>query len=104
MLMKKNGETRESIAPKLHTTERSLHDWLYDPEHKITLDFVVGVSLMWELPDWISKLLLDRAMIHVSEFDRRHQAMEYIRTVLWDKGIEEANKYLEEKGLSPLAI
>ena len=27
-----------------------------------------------------------------------------IRTVLWDKGIEEANKYLEEKGLSPLAI
>ncbi len=104
MLMKKNGETRESIAPKLHTTERSLHDWLYDPEHKITLDFVVGVSLMWELPDWISKLLLDRAMIRVSEYDRRHQAMEYIRTVLWDKGIEEANKYLEEKGLSPLAI
>ena len=59
---------------------------------------------MWEIPDWISKMLLDRAMIHVSEFDRRHQALEYIRTVLWDQGIEAANKYLEGKGLSPLAI
>ena len=49
-------------------------------------------------------MLLDRAMIHVSEFDRRHQALEYIRTVLWDQGIEAANKYLEGKGLSPLAI
>lgn len=32
MLMKKNGQTRESVAPLLHTTERSLHDWLYNPD------------------------------------------------------------------------
>ena len=104
MLMKKNGESRESIAPKLHTTERSLHDWLYDPERRITLDFVVGISVMWELPDWISTMLIDRAMIRVGEYDRRHQALEYIRTVLWDQGIDGANQYLASKGLEPLAI
>lgn len=104
MLMKKNGETRETIAPKLHTTDRSLHEWLYDPERKITADFVVGISLMWQVPDWISQMLLDRAGIHMCEFNRRHQALEYIRTVLWDKGVEEANAYLKSKGLAPLAI
>lgn len=104
MLMKKNGETRETIAPKLHTTDRSLHEWLYDPERKITADFVVGISLVWQVPDWISQMLLDRAGIHMSEFNCRHQALEYIRTVLWDKGVEEANAYLKSKGLVPLAI
>ena len=104
MLMRQNGDTRETIAPKLHTTERSLHDWLYDPERKITLDFVVGVALMWELPDWISTILVKRAMILVSEYDRRQMALEHIRTVLWDRGIDEANKYLTSRGLKPLAI
>lgn len=104
MLMKQNGETRESIAPQLHTTERSLREWLNEPERKISADFVVGISLMWQVPDWISKMLLDRACIRLSEFDRRHQALEYIRTVLWDRGIEEANEYLASKGLDPLEI
>lgn len=104
MLMRQNGETRETIAPKLHTTERSLHDWLYDPEQKITFDFVVGITLLWEIPDWISKILVKRAMINVSEYDRRHMALEHIRTVLWDRGIDEANKYLASRGLKPLAI
>ena len=104
LLMKKNGQSRESIAFELHTTERTLRNWLYDPEHKINLDFVIAVSLMWQLPDWISRLLLDRAMIRVSEYDRRHQAMEHIRTVLWDQGIEKANQYLSSKGLESLAF
>ena len=38
------------------------------------------------------------------EHDRRHQALEHIRTVLWDQGIDEANKYLTSKGLEPLAV
>ena len=104
MLMKKNGETRESLAPKLHTTDRTLHDWLYDPVRRITPDFIIGVSLMWQLPDWISKMLMERACICLNEYDRRQRALEYIRTALWDKGIEEANKFLKEKGLAPLEI
>ena len=59
---------------------------------------------MWKVPDWISSLLLKTAGLNMSEYDRRHQALEYIRTVLWDQGIDSANKYLASKGLEPLAI
>ena len=104
MLMRKNGETRESIAPKLYIAERTLFNWVKTPDRKITPDFVIYTSLMWQIPDWISKMLLDRAMIRLSEFDRRHQALEYIRTVLWDQRVEEANKYLIGKGLEPLKL
>ena len=72
------------------------------PEGKITMDFIVRVTLMWQIPTWISKLLLDRAFIHVGEYDRRHQALEYIRTILWDQGIEAANRYLARRGLALL--
>ena len=65
---------------------------------------MVGITLLWEIPDWISKILVKRAMINVSEYDRRHMALEHIRTVLWDRGIDEANKYLASRGLKPLAI
>ena len=104
MLMKKNGETRESVAPLLHTTERSLHDWLYNPERKISRDFIVYISLMWKVPDWISSLLLKTVGLNMLEHDRRHQALEHILTVLWDQGIDEANKYLTSNGLEPLAV
>ena len=104
MLMKKSGETRETMAAKLHITEKTLREWLSDPDKKISRDFVVTISLMWKLPDWISNLMIDRGMVYIRENDRRHQALEYIRTVLWDRGIEEANKYLTSKGLSPLSI
>ena len=102
--MKKNGQTRESVAPLLHTTERSLHDWLYNPERKISRDFIVYISLMWKVPDWISSLLLKTVGLNMLEHDRRHQALEHIRTVLWDQGIDEANKYLTSIGLEPLAV
>ena len=95
---------RKSVATKLLTTERTLHDRPYNPERKITADFVVGVTLLREIPDRISRMLPGRAMIHLSEYDRRHQALKYIRTVLWDRGIDEANKYLVSKGLEPPAI
>lgn len=101
-LMEKNDETRESAAARLHISTDTLHAWLYDAEHKITLDFIVRITLMWQIPDWVSKLLLDRAMIHVSEYDRRHQALEDVRTIYWDQGIEEANKYLAGKNVALL--
>lgn len=104
MLLRKNSETVETIAPKLYIAERTLYYWMKTPDRKITPDFVIYISLMWQIPDWISKMLLDRAMIRLSEFDRRHQALEYIRTVLWDQGVDEANKYLIRKGLEPLKL
>ena len=104
MLMEKNGDTQESLAADLNITSRTLRDWLKDPEHKITTDFVIMNSLRWKLPYWISKMLLDRAMIRLNEFDRRHRALDYIRTNLWDQGIETANQFLVGRGLEPLHI
>ena len=102
MIMEKNDETRESAAYRLHISTDTLDRWLKDPRKYISDDFVIRISQMWQIPDWISYLLLDRASVHLSEYDRRQRALEHIRTVLWDGGIEEANKYLAGRGLELL--
>ena len=104
MLMKRNGDTRETMAEKLNTTSRTLYEWLKDPDRRINADFVVTIALLWKLPDWISALLLDRAYIHFSETNRRHLALQYILKVLWSEGVENANKYLTTKKMDALSI
>lgn len=104
LVMTQSGDTQESMAEKLDTSERTLRRWLDDPEEKLTADFVIKASLIWELPSWISEMLLEREGKTLSERNRRHQALEYIRTVLWDQGIEEANKFLKSNGMEPLNI
>lgn len=104
MLMKRNGDTRETMAEKLNTTSRTLYEWLKDPDRKINADFVVTVALIWRLPDWISALLLDRAYIHFSETNRRHLALQYILKVLWSEGVEKANEFLAARKLDCLGI
>ena len=104
MLMKRNGDTRETMAEKLNTTSRSLYEWLKDPERRINVDFVVTVALLWRLPDWISALLLDRAYIHFSETNRRHLALQYILKVLWSEGVNKANEFLKERKLERLTV
>ena len=104
MLMKKNGDTRETIAEKLNVNCKSLQRWLKEPDRKITADFIVLLALTWRLPDWISTLLLDRAYIRLSESNRRHLALQYILKVLWSEGVEKANAYLTARKLDCLSI
>lgn len=104
MLMRRNGDTRETMAEKLNTTSRSLYEWLKDPERRINVDFVVTVALLWRLPDWICALLLDRAYIHFSETNRRHLALQYILKVLWSEGVNKANEFLKERKLERLTV
>ena len=104
MLRKKNGDTRESIAEKMHINVKSLQRWLKEPERKISADFVVTVALIWRLPDWVSALLLDRAGIQIGENDRRQLALQYILKVLWSEGIEKANEFLTARKLECLNI
>ena len=104
LLMKKNGDTRETMAEKLNTTPRTLYEWLKDPARRITPDFIVTVALLWRLPDWISRMLLSRAGCCLSEYDRRAQALEEILHTWWDRGPEEANAYLAAHGLDPLRL
>ena len=63
VIMKQNGETREGVAFRLHMSDNTLREWLNNPEGKIKLDFIITITLMWKIPEWISKLLIDRAMI-----------------------------------------
>ena len=104
MLMRRNGDTRETIAEKLNVNSKLLQRWLKEPERKINADFVVMLALSWRLPDWISALLLDRAYIHLSESNRRHLALQYILKVLWSEGIDKANAYLTARKLDCLNI
>ena len=104
MLMRRNGDSRESIAEKLNVNSKLLQRWLKEPERKINADFVVVLALIWRLPDWISTLLLDRAYIHLSESNRRHLALQYILKVLWSEGIDKANAYLTARKLDCLNI
>lgn len=103
-LMRQSGEKQESMADMLGTTSKSLRDWLNDPAHKITPDFVIIVSLIWKLPGWISNLLMENAGLHLNERDRRHRALQYIQDVMWDKGVQEANLYLNGQGLETLRV
>ena len=89
------------MADELGLTRRSLREWLRDPERKITADFVVLISQMWKLPYFISGLLLESAGISLNRKNARNRALEYIRTVMWDQGIEKANCYLKENNMEP---
>lgn len=103
-LMHKNHETQETMADKLGTTRRSLREWLKDPERKISADFIITVSQMWKVPAFISSLLFESAGIRLNRKDPRHRALEHIRTVMWDQGIDEANRFLRENNMEPLRI
>lgn len=104
MLMRKNGDTRETISEKLNVNSKLLQRWLKEADRKVNADFVVMLALIWRLPDWISTLLLDRAYVHLSESNRRHLALQYILKVLWSEGVEKANAYLAARKLDCLNI
>ena len=102
-LMHKNGETQETLAPKLGTTDRTLRNWLEDPKRFFTVDRMVKLSLIWKLPDFISRLFLESNGIILVRRDKRDRALMYILDVLWDQGVDTANKFLVENDFSPLS-
>ena len=103
-LMHKNHETQETMADQLGTTRRSLREWLKDPERKVSADFVVYISQMWKLPDFISSMLLESAGIFLNRRDPRNRALEFIRTTMWDQGIDAANNFLKSNHMETLRI
>lgn len=101
---KQNGMSIEKMSEELNMSWRTLLRWLDDPEGKVTADFVIMVTLILKLPDWLSDLLFDRAYLKLSKSNKRHLALRHIQRVLWMDGIEKANEYLKEKNLDPLAV
>lgn len=102
-LMKKNNETQETLAPKLGTTDRTLREWINDPAKYFTTDMIIKLCLMWKLPCFISTLFLETRNITLNRKDLRSRALLYILNVMWDQGVDAANKYLKECGMETLA-
>nr|MCR5403330.1 hypothetical protein [Butyrivibrio sp.] len=100
----KNKIDKNDMVDMLHTSLSSLKRWLLSPDENISIDFVVAVSLMLQLPDWISDLLFDRAGKQLSDKIPRHRALKYILRVMWMDGIDKANEFLEKKGFKRLNI
>ena len=103
-LCRRNGMTQDDVADALHISLTSMKDWIKDPENRISADFVMQLMLLWQLPDWLTRLLLDRAYVHLSESNPRHLALLYIMRVMWMDGIVKANEYLSSMGLRPLSL
>ena len=103
-LRKKKGITMEKLAEIMDTSVVTLSRWLADPDKYATLDFVVILCLILQLPDWISMILLKRAHIWLDEDNRRHQAIQHILRVQSNDGLEAANRFLTEKNLEPLTL
>ena len=103
-LLELNNETQESLANSLGTTSRTLRRWLKDPEECINEDFIVLISQKWQLPDFITEALLECLAMSLNKKNPRHRALLYIRSVLWDQGVEAANEYLKQCDYAPLAI
>ena len=104
-LMRKNGETRESMADKLRVGVRSLDRWLARPSRFINYDFIILLMLHWKLPDFIFDFLLDTAEVYRNKKNPRHRAFERIRRVNWNDGcVDKANEYLIECRLPMLSV
>lgn len=102
-LKRKNGDTQETMAEKLQTSDRRLREWLRDPARFFTVDSVIKICLMWKLPDFISTLLLESLDFRLNRRDPRNRALIYILEVMWDRGVDEANAYLKENHFDTLA-
>ena len=103
-LLEVNNETRESLAVYLGIDRRTLYRWIKDPQNCISQDFVVLISQKWQLPDFITEAILDRLDKSLNRKNPRHRALLYIRSVLWDQGVDAANEYLKECKCAQLTI
>ena len=104
LVRKKNGYSMKKVAELLNISVKTLSRWLDDPCKYNNEDFVTTISLLFMLPDWLSKLMFKRAHIQLDDEDRRHQAIEYILRVQPTEGVEKANEFLIKCHLAPLSI
>ena len=94
----------EEMAERLNISHSTFKRWLRNPETKVTVDFVMMVSLVLVLPDWISNLLMERAGLYLGKKNSRDLALQFIQRTMWNDGIEKANEYLVKRGYKPLTI
>ena len=101
-LRNRNNMSMDDVADVLGTSTRNLERWIANPGEKISADIVAKLTILWKLPDWLSHLMFDRALIHLSEFDDRCFLINEICRAYWNDDISKANEYLAQYGQGPL--
>ncbi len=104
LVMHQNGMTREMTAEVMNLTPKTLYRMLREPEKYISRDFVITAALIWQMPDWLTELLMDRAGLRLRDGDKRHRALRYIARVMWMDGVAKANEYLKSLDMGILMI
>ena len=104
LIRKQKGLSLFTLSEKLNMDKATLIRWISDPVKYRNEDFLTALALVFELPDWISRLLFKRAHVQLDDDDRRHQALAHILRVQSANGIDEANAYLKKNHLSPLSL
>ena len=104
MLRQQNGVTMEDAEEMFHVSQVTLNRWLDDPEGKISIDFIMFISLTWKLPDFITDLLFELAHKRLNMRDPRDVLLQHILRVEWEDGVEKANAHLKLRKMKPITI
>ena len=94
----------EDAEELFRVSQSTLNRWLDNPEEKISIDFIMFISLTWKLPDFITDLLFELAHKSLSMRDPRHVLFRHILRVEWEDGVEKANEHLKSRGMKPITI
>ncbi len=104
MLRRQNKVSMEDAEELLGLSESTLTRWLDNPEEKISIDFIMFISLTWKIPDFITDLLFDLACKRLNMKDPRHVLFQHILRVEWEDGVAKANEHLKARGMKPITI
>ena len=104
MLRQQNNVSMEDAEELFRVSQSTLNRWLDNPEEKISIDFIMFISLTWKLPDFITDLLFELAHKSLSMRDPRHVLFRHILRVEWEDGVAKANEHLKSRGMKPITI
>ena len=103
-LRQQNHLSLEDAEELFRVSQSTLNRWLDEPEEKISIDFIMFISLTWKLPDFITDLLFDLACKRLNMKDPRHVLFRHILRVEWEDGVDKANEHLKSRGMKPITI
>ena len=86
------------------TTLRMIAGLETPTEGKISIDFIMFISLTWKLPDFITDLLFELAHKRLSMRDPRDVLLQHILRVEWEDGVEKANAHMKLRKMKPITI
>ena len=103
-LMEKNDITQAQMAEEMNMDRITFTRSLSNPKVYRNEDYLMLLSLILKLPDWLSNLLFKRARFQLDEDDKRQQALAHLLRAQFADGIKAADEFLASRNLNPLSI